>query len=79
MSYGPDSGQPVAYEGYLEDRLAKMQHLYATEAPEMPPSYVGYKIVPNDIELYQLNLDKISEAFIAQRDAYQWKITPVVP
>lgn len=79
-AYGPRSGEEIAHPGVLDDQLARLreQHKNDTHIP-CPESYVGYRIVPEEIELYQMNTDRLSDSIRLKRSENHWKRTLVAP
>lgn len=77
--YGSNSGNQVTDPSRLNDQLKEAQKKYQDHAPEKPEAYVGYKIEPSTIKLYQLNDDTISDSYIGQKLESNWTFKKVVP
>jgi pyridoxamine 5'-phosphate oxidase len=79
MVYGPTSGQIIANNSNLDQKLAEFTKIYTKSSPDKPQAYVGYRIYPDEVDFYQLNNDRISDSFTANREDNKWKILRVVP
>jgi len=77
--YGPKSGEKVSDPDALDKELAELQKEYGSASPKCPESYVGYRIAPVRLELYQMNASRISDSFIATRRGEEWELVSVVP
>ncbi len=80
MVYGHNSGQIIADNSNLDHELAEFTKIYTESSPDKPQAYVGYRIYPDEVDFYQLNNDRISDSFTANRENNNnWKILRVVP
>lgn len=79
LVYGPRSGEKISSNAPLDEALEKLKDTYRDTRPDRPESYVGYRICPGAFEFYQLNMDRMSDAFIVDRINGKWKCTRVVP
>lgn len=79
LAYGPKTGEPIESNDALDRELADLKKHYGDATPPKPESYVGYRIVPDAIYLYQYNTDRISDAFIATKHDQAWSVQRVVP
>lgn len=77
LVYGPRSGEPIESSSELDEEL---EHLRKQTPPlSRPEAYVGYRIVPTVFEFYQLNSDRLSNAFIVTQNGPTWTCMRVVP
>ncbi|MDA0911572.1 MAG: pyridoxamine 5'-phosphate oxidase family protein [Proteobacteria bacterium] len=79
LAYGPTSGEVIDSNKKLDDLVAKYQKEYANKPPVYPESYVGYKIYPSAIKLYQMNDSRMSDSYILKKDDSKWQLIRVVP
>ncbi|GGF92789.1 MULTISPECIES: pyridoxamine 5'-phosphate oxidase family protein [Cysteiniphilum] len=79
LAYGPTSGDVIDSNKKLDDLVAKYKIEYANKAPAYPESYVGYKIYPSVIKLYQMNDNRMSDSYILKKDDKEWQMIRVVP
>ncbi len=77
--YGSQSGNQVTDPSKLNNQLKEAQKKYQVHAPEKPEAYVGYRIEPSLIKLYQLNDDTISDSYIGEKIDSNWMFKKVVP
>ena len=79
LAYGVKSGQTLFSQQSLDDELLSLQENYQEKLPDMPETYVGYRIIPNTIEFYQLNEHRLSDSLRAQKIEGEWMLTRFVP
>lgn len=77
MVYGPHSGEPIDSNDYLDDALKTLQQEKCS--PPMPSSYVGYRVHASDMRLYQMNTNRISDAWRVANDGSDWVLQRCVP
>lgn len=80
LVYGPKSGEPIRGYNALNQELKTMQERYVNHQPSKPEAYVGYRIEIDNLSLYQLNVDSISNTYTLQKQSEsQWLLTEHVP
>jgi pyridoxamine 5'-phosphate oxidase len=79
LAYGPTSGQPIKNNKHLDDLVSKYKQEYTDNSPKYPESYVGYRIYPTNIKLYQMNSDRMSDSYVLKNDKNKWNFIRVVP
>ena len=79
MVYGPRSGEAIPSNHELNIQVAELKAKYLESSLPRPESYVGYRIIPTDIELYQFNTERISDSYVLHKKDLEWEINRVVP
>jgi len=79
MVYGPQSGNLIADNSMLDAKLQDLLEEFKNAPIERPEAYVGYRIKPTIIKMYQLNGDRISDSYVGFKDERGWKLQRVVP
>ncbi|MEY8872678.1 hypothetical protein AB9G23_09700, partial [Francisella philomiragia] len=79
LAYGPTSGQQIKSNNHLDELVAKYKNEYKDKSPEYPESYIGYRIYPTEIKLYQMNSDRMSDSYILKNEGKKWDLIRVVP
>ncbi len=79
LVYGPRSGQRISSNKDLDKELEMVRKHYQNRLPDKPESYVGYRICPDAFEFYQLNNDRLSDAFIVNTNNGEWEIQRIIP
>lgn len=79
LVYGPESGKEIESNKNLDEKLKESLTKHQDQVLDRPEAYVGYRIDPSVIKLYQLNLDRISDSFILTKDSDEWSHQRIVP
>lgn len=79
MVYGPRSGQNLTSAKALDQELEALQSTYQESAPQRPAAYVGFRIVPTCIRLYQMNDHRLSDSVHLSKHNHQWQAQRLVP
>ena len=79
MVYGGKSGQIITEDFDLDESLKDAMKRYDKTSPERPKAYVGYRIDPEEIRMYQLNDARISDSYIINKENNGWISHKVVP
>lgn len=77
--YGTKSGQLINRQQELDEELAALRNQYKSSLPERPREYVGYRIVPEEIKIYQLNEHRVSDSITAKSTDNTWILQRFVP
>lgn len=78
LAYGPTSGQPIKNNKHLDNLVSKYKE-DTDKSPQYPESYVGYRVYPTDIKLYQMNDNRMSDSYILKNKDNKWDLIRVVP
>lgn len=80
MIYGPNSGKIVLSNDALDKELySKIENYDLELISKRPKEYVGYRINPEIIKMYQLNSDKMSDSYLVTKEKYTWHLSRVCP
>jgi pyridoxamine 5'-phosphate oxidase len=80
MVYGSKSGQIILNNDSLDKELDDMIKNYNPELIEKrPKDYVGYRVNSEIIKMYQLNDDRMSDAYLIRKKDESWHIDRVCP
>lgn len=79
LVYGPRSGEVISSNCELDNELVELRKDSQNAPIDKPESYVGYRINPEVLELYQLNQDKLSDSYVINRKNGKWERSRVVP
>ena len=79
LVYGTKSGQPINRQQVLDEELVTLRNQYISSLPERPREYVGYRIVPEEIKIYQLNEHRLSDSITAKFTDNTWILQRFVP
>lgn len=77
--YGPRSGEKIKDNSDLDELLNNYRQQYQNKSVEKPEAYIGYRIAIQELKLYQLNAQSISDSFILTPDDLNWKLSQLVP
>jgi pyridoxamine 5'-phosphate oxidase len=77
MVYGPKSGRIISDNSSLDSELLELTK--ENKSFKRPDAYVGFRIHPSEIKLYQLNSDRISDSFVMNKESEKWDVSRVVP
>lgn len=80
MVYGGDSGKIIPNNDALDKQLREAMKKYSPALLEQrPKAYVGYRINPVVIKMYQLNDEKISDSYLINKTGESWHLQRVSP
>lgn len=79
MVYGGKSGEIITENFDLDNKLKDAMKKYDKIPPNRPAAYVGYRIDPEEIRMYQLNDDRISDCYVINRGNNDWTLEKVIP
>lgn len=71
--------QPIADRDALEQRRAEVEaHVDGDDVPR-PPGWGGYRLLPDEVEVWQGRADRLHDRFLYTRDDQGWSIQRLMP
>jgi pyridoxamine 5'-phosphate oxidase len=67
-AWASEQSAPVADRAALEQRIAAVERRFAGEPVPAPPFWGGYRVVPDEVELWQGRPDRSHDRFLYRRD-----------
>lgn len=82
-AWASDQSQPLKSRDHLEQKIKDLEKQYPNEESiPRPPNWIGYRLVPETIEFWLDNPNRLHDRFIYKRDHQdknKWNITRLYP
>lgn len=70
---------PLRDRSILESRVAQLTKKFAGKKIPRPANWTGFRVLPDQIEFWQMRLYRLNDRFLYKRSAGRWKITQLYP
>ncbi len=70
----------IPHRKYLIENIEKLEKQYKGNSVPRPPHWIGYRLIPNQIEFWQNRTNRLHDRFLFMREGNQeWEINRLAP
>ncbi|MBC6428428.1 MAG: pyridoxamine 5'-phosphate oxidase [Cellvibrionales bacterium] len=78
-AHASPQSQPLPDRAALETRMQKLRKQYADRKVPCPPHWGGYRLVPDSVEFWQGQADRLHDRFLYRASPDGWTLTRLAP
>lgn len=78
-AWASEQSAPLSGRAALEARFVQLQAKYAGQAVPRPPTWGGYRLVPEEVEFWQGRPHRLHDRLLYRRAGEAWTITRLAP